>query len=209
MSELDLVRGDLHGKALALYVPTRRGGRHRSDAFSRALFLAKKLPGLGAQYAWDQGPRLAALLPEGVTMIATPPSSRARGFYFARELGAAVAQAAGLRLARPLRWAVVGAEASKAIVYQGGKGRALARRVECLELLDGERVCLVDDLATTLITAQLTADALREAGAEVLGVVCLAKTEPTRSRPAAERERLQARAAVAKLRRQAREGQVG
>jgi len=161
--------GDLTGHALRVYIPSRRKVRHYADAFSRALFLAKRLgQHCGAQLAWDLAGELVPLLPAGAELLATPPASRQRAWHLARELTVAVAAKAGLAVAGPLRWAV-------------------GRQVECLEDLIGRRVVIVDDLWTTGITAAQTAAALREAGAEVLGVVTLALTEPTRARPANER----------------------
>ena len=187
-----LKRGELTGAAAHLYIPTRRKARHYADTFSHALFLAKRLGAHhGAQFAWDMAGEVAALLPAGADLVAAPPPSHAGTWYFARELAVAVSDKSGIALGRPLRWAVTGQEASKAIVHQGGKGRALGRWAECLEDLTGRRVVIVDDLYTTGITAQLTADALREVGAEVLGVVALALTEPTRARPDCERRRLE------------------
>ena len=199
-----LKRGDLEGQAAFTYIPTRRGARHNADTFSRALFLAKKLRHCGEQLAHDLAGAVAELVPECDILVTPPPGrmSRARGWYFARELAVAVSSATGIPLARPLRWAQEGAESSKHIKRQEGKGRALARRVECLEHMTGQRVCIVDDLFTTGITAQLTAEALRRNGAEEVIVACLAKTERTEHRPAHERARIKRRAA----RRKAKKG---
>lgn len=187
-------RGELTGQAAQLYIPTRRKARHYADAFSHALFLAKRLGAQhGAQFAWDMAGEVAGLLPAGADLLVTPPPSHAGAWYFARELAVAVSVTGGIAPGRPLRWAVMGQEASKHILHQAGKGRALARQAECLEDLTGRRVVIVDDLYTTGITAQLTAEACRAVGAEVLGVVTLALTEPTRARPDSERRRLQAR----------------
>ncbi len=186
-----LKRGELTGQALRVYIPTRRKARHYADSFSHALFLAKRLRHYGEALAWDLAGEVVGLLPEGTDLLVTPPPSHAGTWYFARELAVAVSDCAGIPLARPLRWAVEGQEASKAILHQGGKGRALARRAECLDDLTGRRVVIVDDLYTTGITASLAAEACREAGAEVLGVVTLAVTEPTRARPDFEKHRLE------------------
>ena len=132
----------LEGRAVGVYIPQRRRERHFADCFSVCLALAKRLPEAGRQYAWDQGPELAKLVPEGVDRIASPPPGRKRlaaGYYFAGELAAAVVESlrgAGreVRLCRPLCWQqeqIAGAGAAKAIVHQGGQGRKLgqARRV--------------------------------------------------------------------------------
>lgn len=68
--------------------------------------------------------------------------------------------------------------------------RRAAREAECLERLAGGRVAICDDLFTTGITAQTTAEALQECGAEVVGVYTLAMTERTEKRPPEERRRL-------------------
>jgi len=194
-----LKRGDLEGAALEVYVPARRGARHYADSFSHGLFLAKKLRHYGEQLAHDLSGELAALLPEGVTMIASPPPGRvsqARGWYFARELTVAVAQEASvargkrIQIARPLRWLDEGQEAAKHVMSQAGQGRKLAREAECVEDLRGMRVAVVDDLFTSGCTAQVTAAALTAVGAEVVGVYTLGSTERTEHRPADERQRL-------------------
>jgi len=207
----------LEGQALGTYIPRRRGYRHWQDAFSCALCLAKQLPDLGLQLAWDQGKELAKLIPADVDLIAYPPASRARraaGFYFAGELAVATVEyltghpATGeggrnVHLARPLRWQqeqIEGAGAAKQIMHQGGQGRKLGRVVEVLEDLTGRRACIIDDLATTLATAAVTAEALYRAGAESVCVVTLAATERTEKRPAEERERVAWRAQAKRLR---------
>lgn len=209
----------LEGAALEVYIPARRGARHWGDSFSCALALAKQLPDYGQQFAWDMAGDLAALVPVECDAIACPPASRRRiaaAFYFARELACAVVEmltgdpahnGAGRRevhLCRPLRWAreeIVGAGAAKEIMHQGGQGRKLGREAECLEVLAGRRVCLVDDLFTTGITAALTAEALYRAGAEGVHVVTLGATERTEDRPAEERERVGWRAEVRRARK--------
>ena len=195
-----LKRGDLEGAALEVYVPARRGARHYADSFSHGLFLAKKLRHYGEQFAHDLAGDLAALLPEGVTMIASPPPGRvsqARGWYFARELCLAVAQEASaasgkrIQIARPLRWLDEGREAAKHTMTQAGQGRKLGRVVaECVEDLRGMRVAVVDDLFCTGISAALSAEALEKAGAQIIGVYCLAAVERTESRPPFERARI-------------------
>ncbi len=207
---VEIHRGDLRGLALGTYIPRRgRGHRHYADAFSCALWLAKlnvPLPcgeGAGAAYSVVWGAQLAALVPE-CDAVVYPPKSRtraARGWYLAEALARQVAAKLGVPCLGCLSWAVEGAEASKALVHQSGKGRALARRAVCSARLDGLRVALVDDLATTLVTGQRCAEALQEAGAEVLGLFTLGATEATRDRPAEERERIQARAAWRRARR--------
>lgn len=202
---LPLKRGDLEGRAAFSYIPTGRGARHNADTFSRALFLAKKLRHYGEQFAWDQAAALVELVPECDVLAAPPPGriSRARAWYFARELAAALSQLTGIPLARPLRWEQEGAEASKHIKEQAGKGRALGRRVECLEDMTGQRVCIIDDLFTTGITAQLTAEALCRNGAKEVTVACLGRTERTERRPDRERKLIKLKA----TRRKARKGQ--
>ena len=187
-------RGDLRGQAAAVYIPRRgRGARHYADSFSVGLWLCKLDPEKGAEWAYDFAGALVGLVPEGTQLVATPPPSRRRsaaGWYFARELGIAVARRLNIPLARPLRWADQGRESSKDLVHHAGKGRALGRRVVCDEDLTGLRVCLVDDLWTTGITLEVCARALREVGAEwPPGVVSLAVTEDTRARPKEERRR--------------------
>lgn len=195
-----LSRGDLEGLAAAIYIPRKgRADRHYADSFSSALHLAKSVPEVGMEWAADLSRGLVELVPEGTTLIATPPAGRRRvlrGWYLARELGACVARLTGLPLALPLRWGEEGegAESSKAIQHQAGKGRALGRGAICDEDLTGQRLCLVDDLATTMITAELCAQALRIAGAESVFVVTLGITERTAWRPQAERDLLKARA---------------
>jgi len=92
-------------------------------------------------------------------------------------------------------------EASKHIKEQAGKGRALGRRVECLEDLSGQRVCVIDDLFTTGITAALTAEALSRNGAAQVTVACLAMTERTEKRPDHERELIKLKAARRKAKK--------
>lgn len=164
-----LKRGSLTGQAARVYIPSRRGSRHYSDPFSRALFMSKKLPHYGAQYAHDMAETVAALVPAAVDTLASPPPGRtsaARGFYFARELTVAVAGLLDLQIARPLRWTAEGAESAKHTVSQAGKARTLAKQAECVEDLRGRRVAIIDDLFTTGITAQRTAEALEACGAE-------------------------------------------
>ena len=192
---IKLKRGELTGAACFTYIPTRRGARHYADSFSHGLFLAKKLRHYGEQFCHDLAGELAALLPPEVNMIASPPpgrASRARQWYFARELCVATAQAAGrgVQIARPLRWLEEGREQAKHVMTQGGQGRKLGRVVECVQDLRGMRLAVVDDLFTSGCTAQLTAEALEKAGAEVIGVYCLAMTERTERRPPEERQRL-------------------
>jgi len=196
-----LKRGEnLQGLACFTYIPSRRS-RHHADTFSRALFLAKKLGAhYGAQFCWDMAPYLADLIPLGeADMIACPPPgrvSRARGFYLARELTAAVAQITGLQLCRSLRWQQEGAEAAKHVMTQQGQGRKLGRVAECLEDLTGKpgkpgkRIILCDDLWTTGCTAEVTARAIEAAGGTVQGAYCLATTERTEKRPDNERAHL-------------------
>lgn len=199
--------GLLEGSALQVYVPRRRGARHFEDTFSQALYLSKSLPDYGQQFAWDSAPAVAALVPAGAQVLTCPPASRARraaGFYFARELTVAVAEGLtgdgdgrAVTVARPLRWAqeqIAGAGAAKQIMHQGGHGRKLGRRVECLEDLTGAEVVIIDDLWTSGATAAVTAEALFQVGAAAVFVVTLAATERTEARPAEERERLRWRA---------------
>lgn len=206
---VEIHRGDLQGLALATYIPRRgRGARHYADAFSCAVWLAKlnvPLPcgdGAGAAYSVVWGPQIAALVPEGVQAIVYPPAGRKRvgRFYLAEALARQVAAALGVPCLQCLSWAAEGAESSKSIMHQAGKGRALGKRAVCSARLDGMRVAIVDDLFTTGITSARCAEALQEAGAEVLGIVTLAATERTRDRPAEERERIQARAERRRLR---------
>jgi len=69
------------------------------------------------------------------------------------------------------------------------------------------RVAVVDDLFTSGITAAVTAEALEKAGAEVVGVYCLAMTERTENRPLEERQRL-LRKRARRAARQTRQGAV-
>jgi len=195
-----LKRGGLTGLAAQVYIPQARGHRHFADTFSRALSLAKRVSRHGEQFAFDLAPLVAGLLPagldglaDGIDALATPPQTHSGQWYFCRCLAQGVATFAGLPLLRPLRWAMVGQESSKAIKHQGGKGRALGRQVECLDRLDGQRVAIIDDLFTTGITSQLTAEALEVVGAEVIGVYTLAMTERTEWRPDNERKLLELR----------------
>jgi len=207
---VEIKRGDLRGLALATYVPRRnRGHRHYADAFSCALWLAKlnvSLPcgeGAGAAYSVVWGEQLAKLVPE-CDAIVFPPAGRtrtARGWYLARALAVQVAAKLGVPCLGCLSWAAEAAEASKSIMYQTGKGRALGKRAVCSARLDGLRVCIIDDLFTTGITSARCAEALTGAGATVAGVYCLAATEATRDRPADERARIQARAEQRRARR--------
>jgi len=96
---------------------------------------------------------------------------------------------------------VQGQEASKEIMHQAGKGRALGKRAVCSVRLEGKRVLLVDDLFTTGITSNRCAEALTGAGAEVVGLVTLGATERTRDRPADERARIGGRAEWRRVRR--------
>jgi len=200
---VEIKRGDLRGLALCVYVPRRgRGARHYADAFSCALWWAKlnvALPngeGAGAAYAPVWGEQLAALAPEGVQAVVFPPAGRKRigRFYLAQALATQVAAALKVPVLGCLSWAAEGQEASKEIMHQAGKGRALGRRAVCSVRLEGKRVLLVDDLFTTGITSARCAEALTGAGAEVVGLVTLGATERTRDRPDDERARIQARA---------------
>lgn len=171
----------IEGRAAGIYVPVRRGrAAHFADSFSRSLWLAKKLPDFGAAFAWRCAEELILpILPAGFSHVASPPQGRPGlgRYYLARELAVAVATLAGLRLCEPLYWAGWREEASKDLVHHRGKGRALGRKVECAERLDGARVLLIDDLWTTGITAAQCAEALRQAGAAEVYVVTLAVTQ--------------------------------
>jgi hypothetical protein len=209
---IPIKRGGLRGYALEVYIP-RRGGRahrHEADTFSRALWCAKKgivladglTPGQAYGPLWSDA--MAPLVPEGTDAIVYPPAGRRRlaaGYYLARTLAECVAGRLGLDVLHVLRWGDEGSEASKEIVHQGGKGRALGRRVQCDPRLDGLNVCIVDDLFSTGITAQLCAEALRRSGAEVVGIATLGVTERTEWRPQEERERLKIKAEVARYKR--------
>lgn len=205
----------LEGRALRVYVPSRRGARHYADSFSTALALAKTLPDYGQQLAWDHAPLLVPLIPAECDAIACPPASRKRqaaDFYFARELTAAVVETLtetrDVHLCRPLRWQqehIAGAGAAKEIMHQGGQGRKLGRRAECLEDMTGRQVCLIDDLFTSGITAARCAEALLSAGAATVYLVTLGATERTESRPQAERDRIKWRAQVRRLRQRPEE----
>ena len=213
-----LRRGDLHGLALATYIPRRgRGARHYADSFSCALWLAKlnvRLPEDGANagevYGAQWAHLLARLVPSDCTVIAYPPAGRKRiaaGHYLARTL----AETAAADLDLPcvaLTWARGGGESSKSIVHHGGKGRALGRIAHCPEDLTGDVVCIIDDLFTTGMTAEVCSTALRAAGATGVSIVALAATELTVDRPTEERRRIDAKRQRQALRRQAREGQT-
>ena len=215
-SPVRLKRADLEGWALATYIPSRgRKARHYADTFSCALYLAKcgvRLPDgepAGAVYGDQWAHSLAQLVPSDATIVACPPASRKRqagARYLARDLADAVGEVLGLPVVA-LRWVDQGQEASKDIVHQAGKGRALGRLAVCEEDLTGEAVCIVDDMFTTGITAQLCAEALRRAGAERVTVATLGSTERTRDRPQHEREGIARRRELAALRRTAREWQ--
>ena len=206
-------RGDLEGFAAEVYIPRRgRGARHFADALSVALWLAKvnvPLPadgrGAGEVYGPEWARALVPLVPAGVEVVTCPPRRRAKVglFYLAETLARGVAEALGVPFVDCLRWAQEGGEASKGIVHQGGKGRALGRRVTCETDLTGKRVCLVDDLFTTGLTVELCAGALRMAGALAVGIVALAKTERTEWRPPEELVRGQARVMARRYRREA------
>ncbi len=212
---VEIKRGDLRGLALGTYIPRRgRGARHYADAFSCALWWAKlnvALPngeGAGSAYAPIWGEQLADLARRvaqgGVDSVVYPPKSStraARGWYLAEALAVQVAVNLGVPCIGCLSWAVQGQEASKEIVHQAGKGRALGRRAVCAVRLDGKRVLLVDDLFTTGITSARCAEALQAAGAEVVGLVTLGATERTRNRPADERARIGGRAEWRRVRR--------
>ena len=212
-----LRRGDLQGLALCTYIPSRgRKARHYADTFSCALYLAKcgvRLPDgepAGAVYGDQWAHSLAQLVPSDATIVACPPASRKRqagARYLARDLADAVGEVLGLPVVA-LRWIDQGHEASKDIQHQAGKGRALGRVAVCDEDVTGEVVCLVDDLWTTGITAQLCAEALCRAGAERVTVVTLGATERTRDRPQYERDGIARKRELAVLRRTAREGQT-
>lgn len=188
------------------YIPRRRGGRHYADSFSRALLLAKDLPTQGEQFAHDVAPALAEIMPEGVDLLVCPPSSRSSSgrWYFARELTVAVAGIIGAEIGRPLRWAEASGEAAKSIRFQGGHGRKLGRAVEIMQEVRTRRVCVVDDLCTSGITAALTVEALVEAGAGEVAVRTLARTERTEDRPDRERRIVAARGEVREIKRRAR-----
>ena len=204
---IPIKRGELTGFAAATYVPRRgRGARHYEDPFSWSLWICKVDPDLGRVWAFDHAKAVAELVPEGTELIACPPPGRrrsARGWYLAEALAAAVARRLDLPLARPLRWIAEGAEASKDLARQGGKGRALARQAVCDEDLTGVTVCVVDDLFTTGITVEKTAEALREAGAVwPVGIATLGATERTETRPDDERDRIKQRARRKRARRE-------
>lgn len=199
------IGGDLMIVSALGYVPRRRGARHYADAFSRALVIAKDGAHFGGQFAHDQAPALAEIVP-ACDLLCCPPSSRASSgrFYLARELTVAVGRLLGVPIARPLRWAQATGEAAKAIRYQGGQGRKLGRRVEVLEDVTGLRVCVIDDLCTTGMTAAAVVEALIEAGAAEVFVRTLARTERTEDRPAAERAMVAARGQLRECKRRAR-----
>ncbi len=197
-----------NGEALVIasalgYVPRRRGARHYQDTLSQALSFAKLSPHHGEQLAHDLAPEVAALLPAECDLIACPPASRSRGWYFARELASAVARIAGVPLARPLRWAHKG-EQAKTIRHQGGHGRKLGFVAECLEDLRGQRVAVVDDLVTSGLTMAAVVECLVEAGAEVVAAVTLARTERTEDRPAGERALVAVKGQLREAKRRAR-----
>jgi adenine/guanine phosphoribosyltransferase-like PRPP-binding protein len=199
-------RGDFEGKALLVYIPFRRGGRHFADSPSQALTLAKLLPSYGAEWAEAMAGLLAQIAPEGCTCVTCPPASSrrsARGWYFAEALSRSVARHLGLPFVQPLRWAKEGQEAAKGVRHQAGQGRKLGREVACDADLSGARVLLVDDGWTTGITAALCRSALLSGGAARVELRTLFATERTEHRPAGERAKIKARAALKGLRRKA------
>jgi len=193
---LPLKRGTLSGWAAHSYVPSRRGRRHIEHGLSRALLIAKKSMEFGGALVWDLAPELVEIIPEGVTLLVTPPPgkySEARQWNFARELGIACATLSGIPLAPPMRWSKHGPDGSaKAAVSHRGKARTLGRVAEITgPRLDGQRCAVIDDLFTTGITCEQTAAACIAAGAaEVVGAFTLMRTERTEDRPAEERRRL-------------------
>lgn len=185
------------------YIPRRRKSRHYADAFSRALLVAKDLPEFGGQWCHDVAPALARIVPAEVDLLVCPPSSRASSgrFYLARELTVAVGSILGVEIGRPVRWAQRSGEAAKAVRYQHGHGRKLGRAVEIMQGVTGRRVCIIDDLCTTGITAALTAEALVENGAEEVSARTLARTERTEDRPDCERRLVAVRGRIREMKR--------
>jgi len=191
------------------YIPRRRGARHYADSFSRALMVAKDGAHFGAQFAHDQAPALAEIVPECDLLVCPPPSRRQSArFYLARELTVAVGRIVGVAVGRPLRWARK-PEAAKTIRYQGGQGRKRAFVAEVLEDVAGLRVCVLDDLVTTGLTMAAVVECLVQGGAEEVFARTLAVTERTEARPAGERAVVATRGRLREIKRRARRAAHG
>lgn len=108
-----------------------------------------------------------------VALPASPQSLRERGYDAAGELAQDAAQAWGLPLLRPLRWARPHVRQSELKARQrlaNARGAFLAHGEE----VKGRRLLLVDDLLSSGATADAAATALKRAGAVSVAVAALA-----------------------------------
>jgi ComF family protein len=136
---------------------------------------------VGEQLGIALAPLLAERFDHGAALVPIPTTAqrrRARGFDQSRLL----ASAAGRRLQTP----VFDALEQSAGDAQHGRSRvqrlaASGRfRVRSAPVLQGARVVLVDDVATTGATVRDAAETLARAGARVLGAAVLARADELR-----------------------------
>lgn len=173
-----LKRGELQGVALGVFIPRRgRGGRRWADGFTVAVEQARS-----ARVIPDDWPRaLRGLLPLGVQVVVTVAPTRD-----SERAGYDLAEALAKRLGRPV-------VCSRRRPDRGG--------VDLLGEVAGRRCVVFGATWTSGIEWRVTAQAITQAGGEVLTVLALAATERTEARPAAERAVGDLRAQAKRLRR--------
>lgn len=130
--------------------------------------------------AADMARAYRSLLPTGATMIVAVPMhprrQRRRGFNHAGLLAEKTAALTGLDCSNALsrtRYTTQQARLSREARLGNMRG-AFA----CDESVRGRRVVLVDDVCTTGATASACVEALRQAGAAAVYLLCYARAEP-------------------------------
>ena len=116
----------------------------------------------------------------GATAVPIPASREgfaARGFH----LAARVARATGLRVATALVLDDAGSQRRR---RRTGRMTARALHIDSRRIAPLARVVLVDDVVTTGATIRSAISACRDAGLSVVGVVALAETPISATRPA-------------------------